>query len=318
MPTHPLTVYELHGLRVASAIPLGAPVSDETTADLEIRFGATAAVPAVPPPGKVIREFTSAEGSGVACSCDAEGYLLRYYSTCDFRIDPTLRTAEVRPDPELDPDLLAPLIEGPVLACIMALEGECVLHASAVEVEGRALAFIGGSGQGKSTLATLLCLSGASLVSDDVLRVDLSGSEPRCFLGGRRTRLRSNAELLLDSLPVAEVERTADDRLGADFASGRSEHPLLTGILVPQPSRTVEAVRLERLGPAEAFVVLSSFPRIFGWREDAPLRRQFEAFTRLARSVPVFTAEVPWGPPFDPGLVRDLLALTGLAVGNGQ
>jgi hypothetical protein len=67
-------------------------------------------------------------------------------------------------------------------------------------------------------------------------------------------------------------------------------------------------VRLERLGPTEAFLVLSTFPRIFGWRDSAPLRPQFEAFTRLARSVPVFNAEVPWGPPFDPGLADELLA----------
>ena len=316
MSTHPLPVYELHGLRVASVIPLGVPKSDRSTVDLEIRRGATAAVPAAPPPGKLIREFTWGEGNGLACSRDEEGYLLRFYSTCDFRIDSALRAVEICPDPELDPGMLAPLLEGPVISGILALDGECVLHASAVEVEGRALAFVGGSGQGKSTLATLLCLGGASLVSDDVLRVDLSGEEARCFPGGRRTRLRSNAAALLDSLPAGEVERTADDRFGADLAAGRSERPLLTGILVPQPSRTAEAVRLERLGPTKAFLVLSTFPRIFGWRDGAPLRPQFEAFTRLARSVPVFNAEVPWGPPFDPGLAGELLSLTGLVVGE--
>ena len=318
MSTHPLPVYEIHGLRVASVIPLGVPESDQTKVDLEIRSGTMAAVPAAPPPGKVIRAFTFGEGGGVACSRDEEGYLLRFYSTCDFRLDSALGAVEIRPDPELDPGMLAPLLEGPVISGILALDGECVLHASAVEVEGRALAFVGGSGQGKSTLATLLCLGGASLVSDDVLRVDLSGEEARCFPGGRRNRLRSNAAALLDSLPAGEVERTGDDRVGADLAAGRSARPLLTGILVPQPSRTAEAVRLERLDPAKAFVVLSSFPRIYGWRESAPLRRQFEAFTRLARSVPVFNAEVPWGPPFDPGIAGELMALTGLAVGTEQ
>ena len=222
MPTHPLTVYELHGLRVASVVPLGVPESDQTKVDLELHRGAAAAVPAAPPPGEVIREFTWGEGNGVACSRDEDGYLLRFYSTCDFRLDSALRAVEIRPDPELDPGLLAPLLEGPVLSTILALEGECVLHASAVEVGGRALAFIGGSGRGKSTLAALICLGGASLVSDDVLRVDLSGEEARCFPGGRRTRLRSNAAALLDSLPAGEVERTADDRFGADLAGGRS------------------------------------------------------------------------------------------------
>jgi hypothetical protein len=316
MSTDPLRVYELYGLRVASPIPLAVPESDETKADLEIRLGAAAAVPAAPPPGKLIREFTWGEGNGLACSRDEEGYLLRFYSTCDFRIDSTLRAVEICPDPELDPDMLAPLLEGPVISGILALQGECVLHASAVEVAGRALAFVGGSGKGKSTMATLLCLSGASLVSDDVLRIDLSGDEARCFPGARRTRLRSNAAGLLDSLSAGEVERTGDDRFGADFAAGRSERPLLTAILVPKPSRTAEAVRLERLDAAKGFVVLSSFPRIYGWREGDWLRQQFQSFSQLAKSVPVFTAEVPWGPPFDPGIAGELMALTGLVVGE--
>ena len=307
MVSEPRPIYEIHGLRVASAIRLGVAEVDGTATDLEIGQGPAVAVSAEPPPGRLLREVSFGGGRGVALARDAEGYLLRLYGTCDFRIDGARRTIEARPAPELDPLMLAPLIEGAVLACVLALEGECVLHASAVEMDGGAVALVGRSGQGKSTLATLLCLGGASLVSDDVLRVDLSGEAPRCFPGGRRVRLRPHAGPLLDALPDGAVERTVDDRLGADFAAGRSERPRLAAILIPRPSRSAVAPRLVRLRPAQALVALSRYPRVYGWRDGEPLRRQFEAFSRLARTVTVATAELPWGPPFDSGLCRALL-----------
>jgi len=47
-----------------------------------------------------------------------------------------------------------------------------VLHASAVRVDGRAVAFCGRPGMGKSTLAAWLAESGHALVSDDLARFE--------------------------------------------------------------------------------------------------------------------------------------------------
>jgi hypothetical protein len=65
------------------------------------------------------------------------------------------------------------VLGGMGLATVLMLRGHLLLHASAV-VRGRG----GGRGgrqvgMGKSTVATLLCGSGALMVTDDVLRVDL-------------------------------------------------------------------------------------------------------------------------------------------------
>lgn len=48
------------------------------------------------------------------------------------------------------------------------------LHGSAVEIDGKAYAFVGESGAGKSTLASAFLRSGYSLLSDDVIAVSLS------------------------------------------------------------------------------------------------------------------------------------------------
>jgi len=64
---------------------------------------------------------------------------------------------------------------GTILALILGLQGEHPLHASAVAVDGRAIAIAGASGSGKSTLAAKLCIAGASFVTDDLLRLTRDG-----------------------------------------------------------------------------------------------------------------------------------------------
>lgn len=60
----------------------------------------------------------------------------------------------------------------------------------AEEVGGRAVAFIGSSGIGKTTLKALCCAAGARLVTDDVLRVEPRDGEGWCFHGTCTLRLR--------------------------------------------------------------------------------------------------------------------------------
>ncbi len=62
---------------------------------------------------------------------------------------------------------------GPARAVERYIAGQMTLHASAVALDGVALAFIGPGGVGKSTIAARLCAcSAASLLADDVLAVE--------------------------------------------------------------------------------------------------------------------------------------------------
>ncbi len=59
-------------------------------------------------------------------------------------------------------------------ACIN-LQGQVAIHANAVELGGWAIAFVGYSGMGKSTLSAYCTLQGAGFVTDDVLIVNQEG-----------------------------------------------------------------------------------------------------------------------------------------------
>ena len=64
------------------------------------------------------------------------------------------------------------LVLAQVLPLAAVLRGMHVLHASAVALAGRAVAFMGRSGVGKTTLAGRIVAHGARLMTDDVLAVD--------------------------------------------------------------------------------------------------------------------------------------------------
>ncbi|MFQ3247869.1 MAG: hypothetical protein ACI9OI_002388 [Chitinophagales bacterium] len=59
-------------------------------------------------------------------------------------------------------------ILGPILGCVLRLRQRICIHASVMEYNGKAFAFVGNKGAGKSTTAGALLQAGARLVSDDI------------------------------------------------------------------------------------------------------------------------------------------------------
>jgi hypothetical protein len=192
---------------------------------------------------------------------------------------------------------------------ILGLAGEPLLHASAVVKDGKALAFVGNSGMGKSTLACLAWAAGARPLADDLLRLQIDGEAIRCHSGPRELRLRPGLEEMTKSVAGGIVEPTADGRLGIRFEVREAGMPRLAAIIVPKPDRCAPAVELRRLSPAQGLWNLCQYPRVLGWRDPAVLRRQFERFGEIAGRVPIWEADIPWGPPFAPDLGQHLLSL---------
>ena len=82
----------------------------------------------------------------------------------------------IRSFPEVEPITLRNYVIGPVLNQLLFQRQLLVVHASVVMLNGRAVAFVGQSGWGKSTLAAHMQQRGHLLVSDDALVIDLSTS----------------------------------------------------------------------------------------------------------------------------------------------
>ncbi len=111
-----------------------------------------------------------------------------------------------------------------VLPFTAVLRGLEVFHASAVAVDGQAIAFLGPSGAGKTSIAMALCRLGATFLADDVLAVERDGGRllghpgaPVAGLAGdeaeRLRRLRSlDSGTVLATDPREAVVRVTPQR----------------------------------------------------------------------------------------------------------
>lgn len=120
---------------------------------------------------------------------------------------------------------------GPVLGFALRLRGVLALHASAVLIDGRAVALVGPSGAGKSTTAAAFAAAGVPVLADDVLAVRMVGDDAMAFPSYRVLRLWEESEHMLfgtvGALP--RLTPTWDKRalpLGEDFPFHRSPAPL--------------------------------------------------------------------------------------------
>lgn len=295
--------YQLYGLDVVSAFDLhqARPARESGLAEVRVSLGAPVAARLPEPPGTVVAGVSAPDNLGYSIARSDDGsHLMRFHGACDIAISPDLRDVEVRPALGAPDGLAQVLTVGAMLAYQLYVRGCLVLHASAVDVGGSAVAFAGRSGMGKSTMAALMCADGGRLITDDVLRVDDWPVAPRVRLGASELRIRKGAESLVSRFDApTPVRASADKRSVLQLGDDADDELPLAGIVIPSPSRDHGTLSLDVLAPKAALFTLMGFPRLAGWRDKAVLETQFTALASLLRSVPVFVAHIPWGPPFE-------------------
>lgn len=309
---------QLYGLTVATATPLSGTrqAAVGASADVTIEAGPPIASNGEIPAGDVLLAYGVGEPWYCAVRLADGSYLLRYHGACDFAISADLAHVVVRSVTHADPGLATILTTGGLLAFLLYLRGHAVLHASAVDCGGGdgAIAFVGQSGRGKSTMATLMCADGGAVITDDVLRVDFDVSgTPRTRLGMTEFRLRKGADTLVSQFTgtAPGTRISADQRQVLQLADTARDGLPLAGIVIPTPIRDGSALHIDPLPKAEALLALLNMPRIQGWQDKGVVAMHFAHVGRIVRRVPVFTARVPWGPPFPPGIgaaVREAIA----------
>lgn len=260
-----------------------------------------------PPPGTLIGELDLGPFRYWSAAADdaPERWVVRHGGTAETTFNLEARTITLRPDPRADAGVPQLILAGSGMAHALTADGGSPLHASAVEARGRAIAFIGPSGKGKTTLAALLCGAGARSVTDDVLRCEIEGESVVCFRGGSQLRLRPQAASLADDLGGATT--TADGRTSALAEPTELERMPLAALVVPMPSRAAGELSLRRLRGREAAAELLRSPRLLGWLDPELRTRHLDLCHGLATRVPVLEATIPWGPPFPPGLPGEIV-----------
>lgn len=215
----------------------------------------------------------------------------------------------VEPLPSIEERLVRLPLLGAVLAVLLHQRGKFVLHASAVALDGRGIAFIGEKGSGKSTMAAALYGRGHELLADDVVAIDLEiGCSPPMVLSGFpqlrlypdavSAALRENPE----DLPEIAMNLGKRSRRVEEYFAARTL-PLAAIYALGEASE----LRIKQLNPQEAITALiaNSYMARFGrqWLPSGTAASNLRQCASVANQTTVGLIERP----------RDLASLASVA-----
>ncbi len=277
------SLYRIHGLTVSS--PWTLPEAESAASGEHDPQVTVLDEPTVEAPAEFTDEGNSFElrAPNVAC------YAHQLLGTFEVESGAEIRVA---PGPTGDEAALRVGLLGPSLGIALIQRGELVLHASAVEVEGRAVAFVGPRGHGKSTMAAAMVARGHHLVSDDVLTVDFRSEpgRPHVVPGYPQVKLWPDAAEALGYEPE-------DLELLYSGVRKRVVRCFDRFVSTPRPLARIylllggPEIASHPTSPTQAFQILSSM--WFGARFGEPALQlvershHFKALSELARDVPV-------------------------------
>jgi hypothetical protein len=157
--------YLAYGLGIRSALPLPELLVRPAVPDVVLRVGRIDVVPPRADDASV-RCWATPHEFGFSSERIGKGVVR---GGCEIIVDPV---------PGVEARRLRLFILSWLLSAVLLQRGRLLLHASAVAMNGRVVAFVGQRGAGKSTLASALYERGSALVADDLLAIDTTPPIP--------------------------------------------------------------------------------------------------------------------------------------------
>lgn len=294
-------LYAIYGIRLksAQAIPNLVESLDTLTADLEISFGkmpnnlresledvkvwyVSEELDEHDQPSRVIYELQG-----------GDFFRLRYADGTEFVFDRQCMQVWATWPEGLTLEDTAIYLLGPVLGILLYLRGVTCLHASAVEIDGAAVAMVGDSGAGKSTTAAAFAHLGYRVLSDDVVTLNEQRNEFIVHPAYPYIRLwPSSVELLYgkpDALPLLTPTWDKHCLHLIDRGHKFSAEPLpLDAIyLLGDRSSSPAAPYVEAVTPNESLISLVANTYANRVLDKQGRAREFELLGRLRNRLPV-------------------------------
>ncbi|MBF0410876.1 MAG: hypothetical protein HQM10_26260 [Candidatus Riflebacteria bacterium] len=181
--------YQIFGLNISSAVKLpvqpNLQANSDFASDVVIEYGDTP-VELVNPRARGLH-YQAAPGEFLL----SVNNVARYYVQGGNRIT-------IAPEAGASDDDVTVFLIGSVMAALLHQQNFLVLHASAIEVNGKSYIFAGSSGVGKSTLAAGFHKRGYSIIADDICAVNIKDGQPMVVPGLARLKLWSDVLKKLD------------------------------------------------------------------------------------------------------------------------
>lgn len=245
------------------------------------------------------------------------GYLLRFPALADFVVSTDARAVRCYPQAEIPLETVRHLLLNQVIPIVLGHLGKLVLHASACITPQGAIAFMGVTGTGKSTLAASFGLRGFPVLTDDCLVVEQQDGVMVCVPSYPGLRLwPETVTALFAQEPVLEplAHYTEKKRLLFDPVPCAGPF-LLRGVYVltqPQQGETSAGVTITPLVASESFLATIKNTFQLDITDRTRLGRAFRQYEQVAKAVPFFCLAFPRQHTLLPAVHTAILAHLGL------
>ncbi|HTB93754.1 MAG TPA: hypothetical protein VK728_13055 [Candidatus Sulfotelmatobacter sp.] len=224
---------------------------------------------------------------------ETDGFQLSYSDGTRFVVDGAAEHVWGTYQPPLTADDMATYFLGPVMGFVLRRRNITCLHASAVEMRGRAVCFCGDAGYGKSTTAAAMALRGHPVLAEDIVALEESGGEflalpgyPRvCLWPESVSMLLGQADALPQITPAWEKHYLELDGTRAKFS--QEKLPIGVVYLIAPRSGEENTPRVEKLSPREAFLGLVQNTYMNWVLRREQRANEFETLCRLVQQIPV-------------------------------
>ena len=224
-----------------------------------------------------------------------DGFMLRFRNRADFTITLEDRRVSCTPSLDVSQSIISALYFNQVVPLLASYDGDLVLHASAAVSHYGALAFLGASGRGKSTLAAGFARAGYPFLTDDGLWLE------QVCEGYLAKPNRPGVRLWADS-ETAVLGRCTTQVPGDCF----EKRYLAVGPTLPFQNRACslhliyvlgeglsDRTTIKQLAPSEAIPQLIRHAFLLDFDDRPRHRAHFERLVQLAETVDCFTLDYP-------------------------
>ena len=223
----------------------------------------------------------------------ADGLRLAFDDTGIFDVHGAGRRIVWYPGPGATDAAFRADLLGRVMSAAAHVDGHLALHASAVSLEGRAVAFLGPKHAGKSTLALALVRLGGRLLTDDTLIVRWGAGMAWAAPGVQRMRLwDDSARALRASISDAGGAKPTVDRLEPNEIANESVPLDVCYLLEASPERQPGAVHRERIPAVHAALAQVRCSKLGALGGGAVGAAVLDRVVNLTRMVPVLKATI--------------------------
>lgn len=186
--------YSAYGLGIHSVLPLPEFVPAATRPDVTIRIERDRNMEQLIPPEAIEQPW--------ALQLDRTGAIVYLKDTAVFQVR-NGREILIVPAPGASAQDIRLPLTGTIMAILLYQRGSLVLHASAVNLNGQAIAFLGHSGEGKSTITAALHAQGHALIADDIAAVTLNDGSATLAASFPQLKLCEDIAQILNCQPEA-------------------------------------------------------------------------------------------------------------------